>query len=489
MTKINKKNFKKNSLLSFISIGVGTGLSFGITLIISRLFGAFDYGKILFSLSFITIMSIFPKFGLDIGLLSFLGRTTINKQDKKCLFTNAIIFTGVLTSIFIFIIYRYNENINIFLFGNKEYVVVIRKILPLTFFINLNIVYLSCFRAHGNIKKSILFNRVIVRIFKIIALVCLFKSNKYSSIQNIIIAEYLQELLMFFNYSFYSLKLKYFGNVKISLLFKSLLVYSFPLLLNGIILILIENIDQYMIGSLMTPNFVAIYKASYQFGAVSNIAATAINILFVPMIAELYYNNNFIELKKKYSETTKYMIIINLYIFGIILNFSNEIMTLMGKEFIIGANALIIISLGQIINSAVGSVAELNTMTGNQKAVLISGLVVCSSNILLNFILIPSFGIVGAAIASMISLILRNLINYIYMFKHLHMHPYEKSYVSYIFIFIFTSTLIYFIKDLFYLNYFIKLLLGGIAYSVIYITIVIFFIKKDSSELETISSL
>ena len=94
-------------------------------------------------------------------------------------------------------------------------------------------------------------------------------------------------------------------------------------------------------------------------------------------------------------------------------------MSLFGVEFISGSNVLIIISIAQFVNAISGSVGYIMQMTDNQvifrNVILIASLI----NILLNYLLIPMYGINGAAVATLISMIFWNLTLIIYIKKKL----------------------------------------------------------------------
>ena len=84
-------------------------------------------------------------------------------------------------------------------------------------------------------------------------------------------------------------------------------------------------------------------------------------------------------------------------------------MGLYGAEFLIGIEALRWLIIGRIVNALCGSVGSLMQMSGQQNVymnILIIGSVI---NIILNYYLIPIYGIKGAAISSMVSLSFWNL--------------------------------------------------------------------------------
>jgi O-antigen/teichoic acid export membrane protein len=78
-------------------------------------------------------------------------------------------------------------------------------------------------------------------------------------------------------------------------------------------------------------------------------------------------------------------------------------MVAFGQEFIIAYPAVVILSIGQLVSAMCGSTGVFMNMTGNQKMYRNILIVTSVANIILNFLFIPSFGIYGAAIVSMLS--------------------------------------------------------------------------------------
>jgi O-antigen/teichoic acid export membrane protein len=80
------------------------------------------------------------------------------------------------------------------------------------------------------------------------------------------------------------------------------------------------------------------------------------------------------------------------------------------REFLKGSDALIILSIGQFINAATGPVSNILMMTGKQKLNrnMMVGTTILA--IILDFILIPRYGIIGAASVNTFGVILMNVI-------------------------------------------------------------------------------
>ena len=92
-------------------------------------------------------------------------------------------------------------------------------------------------------------------------------------------------------------------------------------------------------------------------------------------------------------------------------------MWLYGEEFLKGAICLSVLTIGQVINTVCGPVAQLLNATGYHKAFRNISFIGAVVSIIANLLLIPAYGILGAAIANTISMIVWNIIATIYIKK------------------------------------------------------------------------
>ena len=140
----------------------------------------------------------------------------------------------------------------------------------------------------------------------------------------------------------------------------------------------------------------------------------AIESIAAPKFSELYANKKMDDFKKIIHQSTKLIFWTSTPILILFLLFPSFFLGLFGEEYIIGKTVLILLVISQFITSCSGSVGYILQMTGKQKTfqhIIFSSAII---NILLNFILVPIYGITGAAISSLISLIFRNFVS-VYM--------------------------------------------------------------------------
>ena len=144
------------------------------------------------------------------------------------------------------------------------------------------------------------------------------------------------------------------------------------------------------------------------------------------MISKLYHEGDVESVKRLYEKITRYLFLVSSVMIGLILIFWEPILGLYGPEYLEAKMVLIYRSIGQLVNASVGSVWYIVIMTGHPKIRFISILVSAIINITLNYLLIPTMGIDGAALASMISTVFINILGFFVVKKIL------KSKVYYI---------------------------------------------------------
>src|SRR6202035_1866267 len=107
----------------------------------------------------------------------------------------------------------------------------------------------------------------------------------------------------------------------------------------------------------------------------------------------------------------------------VIIVFAVPLMRIFGPDFVVGWPVLVIGAIGQLVNCGVGSVGYLLLMAGNQRRLIRAQFVVVGIAVLVNITLIPTLGIVGAALAAAGANVAGNLWNLVQVRKALQIFP------------------------------------------------------------------
>jgi len=212
---------------------------------------------------------------------------------------------------------------------------------------------------------------------------------------------------------------------------RKILAFSLPASLSGTFVMLLVWADRLMIGLLRPAADIGVYQAASQSAILFAVILGAFASIFPPQIARLYHAGETRRVEQLYRVSTKWGLYLSIPAFLVIFFESRNLLALIfGPEFTRGWVALLILTVGQLGNVATGGASQLLTMTGYQTSWLIMSSSALTANLALNLLLIPQFGIEGAATASALSLTGLFLAAVVRARKVLRMWPYDARYLK-----------------------------------------------------------
>jgi len=188
--------------------------------------------------------------------------------------------------------------------------------------------------------------------------------------------------------------------------------------------------DRTMLGILSTSRDVGVYNIAFLISNMLALVFMGFNNAFSPLISELHHSGRKDELNSLYSSLTRTVLIIVLPALIWMVGFGVDLLLFFGRDFHAGYLAMVVLGAGVLTRCAVGSVGMLLMLSGHQAHNAINIVVVTAANILLNLFLIPRYGVLGAAIATAISLALINVIGLIEVRLLIGIWPYRLSYLK-----------------------------------------------------------
>ncbi len=206
---------------------------------------------------------------------------------------------------------------------------------------------------------------------------------------------------------------------------------ALPLLFIGGIGSINQYTDILMLGAFKGAEDVGIYMAATRGAFLIGFMLGIVNTVIAPTISNLYAEGDMKRLQLVVTKSARFALLFSLpLVLGFII-FGKNFLLLFGPEFLRGTISLVILSVGQLVNVAAGSVGLILIMTGHEEDTL-KGLVVATiANIILNIFLIPFWGLEGAAIASGVSMIIWNILLGIRVHRKLDISPSAIGVFSY----------------------------------------------------------
>lgn len=186
--------------------------------------------------------------------------------------------------------------------------------------------------------------------------------------------------------------------------FREWFVVSLPIFLVESFFFLLTNADVLMVGFFMQPDDVAVYFATVKTLALVHFVYFAVKAGVAQRYAG-YMHGDPGKLAAFARETVSWTFWPSLAMAIVVLALGEPMLTLFGPEFVAGYPLLFLLCIGVVARSAVGPAESLLTMTGNENVCALVYALTLALNIALSIILIPAFGLWGAAIATASSMV------------------------------------------------------------------------------------
>lgn len=407
-------NFKKNyyySLNFFISFCIkvlGIILTLGSQIYLARVLSIKDYGYYNFGLTSLAIIGILSRFNIEILALKeitiYLNKKNLAKIKFFLFESVGIIFKLFLVIFLLLIIFIYlSESLT----KNLKYVSII-FLLSIPFY-NLTLLISSFLRAYDFFISSQIFEAILKPVFIILFLtIFLFLSNSKSNFEIFelsvlyLFVSVVSFLIIFviFNQNIYSI----LKNIKPSNIENKILKKSIPIFFGTFFYLLISQSDILMLNILKGPESVGLYAPAAKLSSMIFFLGSIFSAVIATKISKAFLNKNVNEINRISKFTTKILLLIS-FIYLIFLYFFGKIfLSLFGENFVLSYIPLLILSFGYIARSFSIS-QDFMVMTNMQKIffnILFLGFII---NLVGNYILIEKYGIIGASIATSISLI------------------------------------------------------------------------------------
>ena len=418
---------------SILFLGVILSRFFGFLyrILIARYLGPGDYGLISLGLSILTLAIPITVLGLPLGVARYISFYK-GKNDKRRIkgilnFTFKISsVSGLVSFILFFLLSNWLAN-TVF---KEPSLAIILKIFAFTMIIfPIKTIILAAIRGFQHMRYWV-YSETIISKSVLISTTFLFLIFGFGIIGAAI--AYSLSILAFFISLLYFLNRLFplFNPIKPKSATKELLVFSWPLIFASVIWAFVGHLDTLMLGYFDTAANVGIYNAAFPSALLISVILTTFGIIFMPVSSELLAKNKLDELKKLFRVVTKWIFLLTLPGFLLLLLFANTVLRVFfGTEYVLGALPLSILAVGYFIASIVGPTAQILQALGKTKIILFNHSIVLILDFVLNLYLIPLYSIVGAAIATMVAISTWNILSLMEVYHYTKVQPYNLKYL------------------------------------------------------------
>lgn len=418
------------SVVIFIGNVLGVGALFLTRLFAARYYSPSDYGLLVLGVTVLNIVTLISLLGFPQGISQKIPRT-----EEVTSLVNSAIYPpiGLAVLLALFILVGADLFVNILNYSGLEPVLMAFSI-GIPFFVFIRIVE-GIFRGSGDSL-----GRVISRNFLTQGLVLfgvttsIFIGLDVVSISivwslSLILGAIGSGTFLLHRIDILSVNVlipsKPFQNRK---KIRELVVFSFPLMISGLSAQLLKQVDNLLLGYYLTSKAVGLYDAAFLLGMSLQILISSFGFMTLPVISELHVDEAFERMDRTYKLTSKWMVFSAFPLYAVLVARPEWLFTRVFGEPYGEANSLVLILVASSFFSSIllGLNGNALTAVGQTRVVMVSNIVAVVLNVVLNILLIPRFGIVGAAAASFGSLFSLNTLRSVYLYRETGVQPFYR---------------------------------------------------------------
>lgn len=207
-----------------------------------------------------------------------------------------------------------------------------------------------------------------------------------------------------------------------------LLAFSLPLLLAKSMEFVIYHTDTFLVGAFLTSGEVGIYYVAFQLRNLGVFFFFPATFLIPPALTRFVKRGDRLEARRVYQVTTKWMVFLTTPIFLFVFLFPGVVIELpFGPEYLPGTTTLQILIAQVMITVLLSANGIALVALGHNHVNMYVDAAAAVTNVLLNVLLIPPFGIAGAALASFVSLAGRDVLYSVALYRWEGIHPFSSA--------------------------------------------------------------
>jgi len=210
---------------------------------------------------------------------------------------------------------------------------------------------------------------------------------------------------------------------------KSIFAYGMFGLLSGLGSRMISYLDSFMVGTLYSLEGLAVFYIAFVMAHVMTVPSRAINNIAAPVISDAWNRNDTAEIDKLYRKSSMLLLTVALGFFMLIWTNIDAIYQIMpnGDFYAQGKTVILILAIAKLIDLSTAMNGQIIAFSKYYRFNLYSLGVLAVANVIMNILLIPRFGINGAAMATLISLTAFNAVKFGFVWYRFGMQPFNWS--------------------------------------------------------------
>ena len=417
-----------STFLNYFGVGIGF---LNVAYFMNNWFSPEQLGLRNFILDVAIVISQFAHLGTFRSLIKFFPffqKNTEGKYDNGLLSIGLLVplvgFTFFTSLLIIFkteVIASFDGPTNLF---QQFY----WAIFPMTFLL----LYNSLFESYAQARSSTIFSAFLKNVFNRVVVTLLLVLFYFSKIDFFwfmvyFMLSYALNISIFITYLYrrgeFSLKLNkpFFAKRVRSVYFS----YSAFSILAGISSALINKVDAIMIGFYLGLASTAVYTNAFYISSLIYMPADAISKISLPLLSGYWKEKKMDKIDELYKKSALSQLLIGGTFFILLWSSVDNFYLIQKEIYATGKMVLLLLGLSKVINMSFGLNSQILNISKYYRFDTVTSILLALLTVLTNWLLIPHFGINGAAFATLVSIIGFNLIRFFYVWNKLKIQPFS----------------------------------------------------------------
>src|ERR1051325_11151494 len=211
---------------------------------------------------------------------------------------------------------------------------------------------------------------------------------------------------------------------------REILAFVLPGLSSSLVTVAIHSVNIFILGYLHPMTEVAYYRAVVPVAQLNGVVMASFTLLYMPAAARLLAKSDYHGINKLYWQTAAWMSVMSFPVFALTFSFARPL-----TEFLYGARyarsgpILALLALGSYANVALGFNLQTLKVLERLRYIILVSLVAALADVVLNLLLVPGHGALGAAIGTAATLIIYNILMQVGLLPTSNFSAFDRRYL------------------------------------------------------------
>jgi O-antigen/teichoic acid export membrane protein len=188
---------------------------------------------------------------------------------------------------------------------------------------------------------------------------------------------------------------------------------------------ILQKADLIILGFFVPDTSVAVYAAAEFLGRIAASVRYAFDGIAAPVLSEALHLGDRERLRYNLALMTRWVATLSVPLAVTMVGLRSELLALYGPGFVVGTTLVCVWTTTHLVSGTLGLVSHVLTMSGRSRAYFANQSVAAALNVGLSLLLIPRFGMTGAAVSALVAVTTPLVLALFQVWSFERVHPFE----------------------------------------------------------------